>query len=113
MTEYIIEEYVTVAGKCPFGDWFQNLPVTQAEKVQDAVVRMEHGNLGKTKPVGEGVIERKLVNPALRLYFGRDGDRLIILLCGGGKKRQDADIAYAKRLWAEYKERKKAEKTRK
>ncbi|UWZ83012.1 type II toxin-antitoxin system RelE/ParE family toxin [Occallatibacter riparius] len=44
--------------------------------------------------------------PGYRVYFGRDGDSLVILLVGGTKRRQDAEIAVAKRLWQEYKERK-------
>ena len=44
--------------------------------------------------------------PGYRLYFGRDGEILVILLTGGTKRRQDADIEQAKTLWAEYKRRK-------
>jgi len=69
---------------------------------------MELGNFGDVKSVGEGVFERRIDwEPGYRIYFGRDGFELVVLVGGGTKSRQDADIARAKRLWAEYKLRKK------
>jgi putative addiction module killer protein len=60
--------------------------------------------------VGAGVSELRLVfGPGYRVYFGRDGERLVILLAGGTKKRQQADIEEAQSLWAEYKRRKRDE----
>lgn len=57
---------------------------------------MEQGNFSNVKGVGEGVLEYKIeFGPGYRIYFGRDADRLIILLYGGAKKRQDQDIAKA------------------
>jgi putative addiction module killer protein len=47
--------------------------------------------------------------PGYRIYFGKDGDDVVILLGGGTKSRQQADIERAKMLWAEYKTRKSAE----
>jgi hypothetical protein len=46
------------------------------------------------------------VSPGYRIYFGKDGERLVILFGGGSKRRQQADIEAAKRLWSEYKRRK-------
>ena len=69
---------------------------------------MRRWNLGDHKPVGEGVIERRIRHgPGYRLYFGRDGERLIVLIAGGAKKGQSRDIRTAQRLWKEYKRRKR------
>jgi putative addiction module killer protein len=62
------------------------------------------------KPVGEGVSEYRIdFGPGYRIYFGKDGDRLVILLGGGTKKRQQNDIQAAKTIWKIYKQRKKLE----
>jgi putative addiction module killer protein len=58
--------------------------------------------------VGGGVFECKInFGPGYRVYFGKDGKKLIILLAGGTKKRQQVDIKQAKELWLEYKKRRK------
>ena len=79
------------------------LSAQHADKVVQAIRRMEAGNLGDYKSVGGGVFEHRIHNPVLRVYFGKDGDELVILLAGGSKTRQDRDIAKAKELWREYK----------
>lgn len=100
--------YETEDGMCPFSDWFDALDAQAAAKVTTALVRMETGNPGDVKSVGEGVSERRITfGPGYRVYFGQDGADIVILLCGGTKKRQSKDIAAAKTLWAEYKRRKK------
>jgi len=69
---------------------------------------MEQGNLSNVKPVGEGVLEYRLdFGPGYRVYFGRDGDVLVILLTGGTKKRQQRDIEDARAYWRDYKDRKR------
>jgi putative addiction module killer protein len=71
---------------------------------------MEHGNFSAAKAVGSGVSEVRLdFGPGYRVYFGKDGERLVILLGGGTKRRQQADIDEAHTLWAEYKNRKREE----
>ena len=105
-----ILEFLDDAGGSPFASWFDDLDAQAAAKVTVALTRMEQGNLSNAKGVGAGVQEYRIDwGPGYRLYFGRDGDTLIILLCGGTKRRQDEDIAQAKALWAEYKRRKKEE----
>jgi len=100
--------YVTDDGKAPFGDWFDDLDTAAALKVRTALARIETGNLGDVKPVGQGVSERRIpLGPGYRVYFGQDGDKLVILLCGGTKKRQSKDIAQAKAFWDDYQARKK------
>jgi putative addiction module killer protein len=99
--------YVTEAGKAPFDDWFDKLDTIAALKVRTALARIETGNLGDVKPVGQGVSERRITfGQGYRVYFGQDGDKLVILLCGGTKKRQSKDIEQAKTFWDDYKSRK-------
>ena len=75
-----------------------------------AVLRVEQGNFASAKSVGSGVSELRLVfGPGYRIYFGRDGEKLVILLGGGTKRRQQSDIEAAHGLWAEYKRRKQEE----
>ncbi len=99
--------YSTEEGQAPFEDWFNKLDTMAALKVRTALARIETGNLGDVKPVGQGVSERRITfGPGYRVYFGQDGDKLVILLCGGTKKRQSKDIEQAKAFWDDYKARK-------
>ena len=94
-----VREYLDAEGKSPYAKWFDRLNVAAAVKVTTAVHRMEQGNFSNVKGVGTGVYEFRIdFGPGYRIYFGKDGDRLVILLAGGTKKRQDADIAAAKGL---------------
>jgi len=69
---------------------------------------MRQGNLGYHRGVGEGVLEHRIHDgPGCRIYFGRDGKKLIILLGAGTKKRQQRDIAAAQRIWLHYKSAKR------
>jgi len=105
MAELVV--YVTEEGKAPFDEWFDKLDTAAALKVRTALARIETGNLGDVKPVGQGVSERRIpFGPGYRVYFGQDGDTLVILLCGGTKKRQAKDIERAKAFWDNYKSRK-------
>jgi len=105
MAELVV--YVTEEGKAPFDEWFNKLDTAAALKVRTALARIETGNLGDVKPVGQGVSERRIpFGPGYRVYFGQDGDKLVILLCGGTKKRQSKDIEQAKAFWDDYKSRK-------
>ena len=105
-----ILQYETEEGDCPFEVWFDDLDVQAALKVTTAIARMEAGNFGDVKPVGQGVSERRIpFGPGYRLYFGRDGDKLVILLNGGTKKRQQKDIENAHAYWSNYQERKREE----
>ena len=78
-------------------------------KVTIALSRLQRGNVSNVQGLGEGVLELKLDwGPGYRVYFGQDGKTIVILLCGGTKKRQSQDIATAKARWADYKVRKSA-----
>ncbi|MGE0421847.1 MAG: type II toxin-antitoxin system RelE/ParE family toxin [Reyranellaceae bacterium] len=102
-------EFQTEDGRSPFGLWFAALDAEAAAKVTVALTRMSLGNFSSVEPVGSGVSEYKINwGPGYRIYFGKDGDRFVILLVGGTKKRQASDIAKAKGHWADYKRRKQS-----
>lgn len=72
-----------------YARWFDRLPAQAAAKVTVALVRMRQGNLSNVKGVGEGVLEYRIDwGPGYRIYLGRDGETVIILLGGGSKKGQ-------------------------
>ena len=108
-----VREYISAAGRSPFTKWLRALNVQAAAKVATALERIAEGNLSNVKTVGNGVLEYKVdFGPGYRIYFGRDGDRRVILLAGGMKKRQQEDIRQAKANWEDYRNRKAQEKTR-
>jgi putative addiction module killer protein len=97
-------------GRSPFRGWFDTLDGRAAAKVTIAISRVEQGNTSNLKAVGRGVSGIKVdFGPGYRVYVGQDGDVLVILLGGGTKQRQQADIAAAQERWADYKARKKAQ----
>ena len=99
-----IIEYLDADGTSPFANWFKRLSATEALKVSTYITRLEHGNFSNLKSVGSGVSELKINwGPGYRVYIGRDGDTLLILLGGGTKKRQQHDIDKAKERWKNYK----------
>lgn len=101
-----IREYLDEAGRSAFGRWFKGLDARAAAKVATVLARLEAGNLSEIKSVGSGVLERRIhFGPGYRIYFGREGDRLIILLGGGTKQGQRQDIERAKQRWADYLQR--------
>jgi len=102
-----IREYVDSEGRSSYERWFNRLNAQAAAKVATAMARMAAGNFSNVKGVGSGVFECRIdFGPGYRVYFGRDGERLVILLGGGTKKRQQNDIAAALRNWQDYKRRK-------
>ena len=106
-----IREYIEPDGRSLYAKWFNRLNAPAAAKVATALVRMEQGNFSTSKGIGEGVLECRIdFGPGYRIYFGKDGDALVILLGGGTKKRQQKDIVTAKILWKEYKRRKRQER---
>ena len=103
-----ILEYEDGEGRSPFGEWFEDLDAIAAAKVTVALARLEQGNTSNVKGVGQGVSEIKIdFGPGYRVYFGKDGGVLVILVGGGTKKRQELDIAAAQERWQDYKDRKK------
>ena|SRR5438445_6936196 len=99
-----IREYAE-AGRSPFAEWFNGLDAVTAARVDRYFRRLEAGNFGAAKPLLEGVFELRLdFGPGCRVYYGREGRAIIILLGGGSKRRQDADIAAAVQRWSRYKQ---------
>ena len=103
-----VEEYITEEGKSSFAEWFNGLDAHAANKVNVYLTRIEQGNTSSLKPI-KGAFQEVVINwgPGYRIYVGKDGDKLIILLGGGTKKQQQKDIDHAAILWEEYKYRKK------
>lgn len=105
-----IFEYLDRSGRSPYGEWFDNLNAPAAAKVTVAMTRLAQGNFSNVKGVGGAVFECRVdFGSGFRIYFGKDGKRLVILLGGGTKKRQQTDIADAKVRWQDYKNRKMRE----
>jgi putative addiction module killer protein len=100
-------EYLDTSGRSPFGDWFDGLNAQSAAKISVAVTRLRQGNVSRVKSVGGGVMEYKVdFGPGYRVYFGRDGERIVVLLAGGTKRHQNEDIRVAQARWSDYKRRK-------
>lgn len=105
-----VREYLNLDGRNLFGDWFDRLNSDAARRVTTSLYRLALGNFSNVKGVGSGVLECRIdFGPGYRLCFGRDGDRLVILLCGGTKQRQQNDITLAAECWQDYKRRKRSE----
>ena len=103
-----LREYIDRLGRSPFGRWFGKLDDDTQARITMALDRLERGNVSAIKGVGAGVLELRLdFGPGYRVYCGRDGETLVILLGGGTKRRQQADIEAAKALWLDYKGRKR------
>ena|SRR3970040_1523193 len=99
-----VKEYLDPAGRSPYARWFDDLHAPAAAKVATALYRLELGNFSNVKSVGSGVYECTIdFGPGYRIYFGKEGESLIILLGGSSKKDQWAAIAAAKKAWAVYK----------
>ncbi len=100
--------YKSLDGKRPFIDWSDSVKDKQAmQRVLARVARVRSGNFGDSKSVGSGVIELRIpYGPGYRVYFGRDGASIVVLLCGGDKGSQSKDIESAKKYWSDYQLRK-------
>jgi putative addiction module killer protein len=99
--------YESPSGAFPFDHWIEGLRDRQARYIiSTRLDRLEEGNYGNCKSVGEGVLELKInFGPGYRIYFAEDGPRLILLLLGGDKNTQQKDIKLAQSYWREFKER--------
>ncbi|HEU5016948.1 MAG TPA: type II toxin-antitoxin system RelE/ParE family toxin [Pseudolabrys sp.] len=99
-----IRYYGGTGGRQPFAEWFASWNLWHAPRSRV----LEQGNLSNVKSVGEGVLEYRIdFGPGYRVYFGRDGEALVILLTGGTKKRQRRDIDAARFFWQDYKQSKR------
>lgn len=96
--------YQTEDGQQPFRDWFQSLrDKVIVARIRARLERVEQGNLGDAKSVGQGVSELRFAfGSGYRIYFGQAGDTVVILLIGGDKSTQAKDIKQAHQYWADY-----------
>ncbi len=101
-----IELYRTQSGREPFTEWFNSIrDKTIINRIERRINRLEKGNFGDCKPVGEGVFELRLhFGSGYRIYFGEVANTVVVLLCGGDTSSQTRDIERAKTYWQEYKE---------
>lgn len=95
--------YVT-NGKDVFGEWLDGFKdISGRAAILKRIDRVEEGNFGEHRSVGNGVSEIRIhYGPGYRVYYGEDGPRIVLLLCGGDKGTQKKDIRRAQELWAEY-----------
>jgi putative addiction module killer protein len=101
-----VREYLHSGGVSPFAAWLDRLSAEAAAKVVAALARIQQGNVSNARGVGAGVYEYRIhFGPGYRIYFGKHGDRLVILVGGGTKKRQHEDINTAQLRWQDYKRR--------
>ena len=97
-----VREFLGSTGRSPFSKWLNGLAAQAAAKVTTALERISDGNLSNVKSVGNGVLEYRIdFGPGYRISFGREGNRLILLLAGGTKKRQQEDVRHTQENWEE------------
>jgi putative addiction module killer protein len=106
-----IREYHDRGGHSPFRDWYDRLNAEAARKVTTVLYRVGLGNFSNAKSVGAGVYQCKVnFGPGYRVYFGKEGEQIIILLGGGTKQRQQNDIKFALERWEDYRQRNKQQR---
>lgn len=106
-----IERYVRPDGRVPFAEWLDSLRDRTARvRIKSRLDRVELGNLGDYRSVGEGVFELRInYGPGYRIYFGQIKLTIVLLLCGGDKSTQEQDIRKAQEYWREYEEHQSAD----
>jgi len=105
--QFTIEQYKTGNGKIPFQSWLKKLKDRLAwSKIMVRLDRIRMGNFGDSKSIGEGLSELKIDSGSgYRIYFGKTGKTVVLLLVGGTKKTQPSDIKKAKEYWKDFKSR--------
>ena len=98
-----LRRYRAANGRVPLSEWLMALSDSTAGRVSAYIDRMKSGNFGHSRPVGAGVSELKVdFGPGYRVYYLRDGQTVVVLLCGGHKGSQRADIRQAHEYAADY-----------
>ena len=102
-----IRVYVTRDGKTPFVDWLGKLRDRSARtRIRIQLDRILLGNPGDRKSLGQGLYEIRIhYGPGYRVYYGKEGGHLVLLLCGGNKSTQQSDIRLANNYWQDYRNR--------
>lgn len=99
--------YKTIDNKIPFFDWFFSLKdKTTKQKIYSRLKQVKEGNLGDHKFEKQGVWELRFRN-GTRIYYGLDGNVLVVLLYGGTKRQQQKDITVSVNYWEDYKKTKR------
>ena len=104
-TAHEILYYMTSEGKIPFLEWLYSLKdKTVRAKIRIRLDWMVEGNFGDHRSVGDGIIELRVhYGSGYRVYFAREGGRIVVIMCGGDKSTQGKDIKLAKKYWEDYK----------
>jgi putative addiction module killer protein len=99
-----IRKYQAGNGDIPFDAWFEKIRDLRAKaKILIRLKRVEEGNFGDSKSLGDGVSEMRIPEgQGYRVYYGQTQNKIVILLCGGNKSSQQKDIALAKKYWSNY-----------
>lgn len=99
-----LQIFIAASGRKPFSDWLRTLSVDDRAMIRNRLDRVEKGNFGDMKSLGDGVYELRFhKRRGFRIYYGLDGRKIVLLLMGGDKSTQSKDITLAKRYWNEYK----------
>lgn len=103
--EYQIKIYETSTGKRPFDKWLNDLGDKKTQAIIDLrLERVKMGNFGQCRALGDGIYELKIdVGPGYRVYFGKIGLCVVLLLCAGDKQSQQGDIEKAKKYFQDFK----------
>ena len=102
--EQEVRVYSRSDGSEPFTEWMRGLRDGAARnRIRQRIARVRLGNCGDARSIGEGVFELRIhLGPGYRVYFGREGERVVILLCGGDKGSQARDSERAREFWRDY-----------
>ena len=102
-----VRHYISRTGKDVFDDWLSQVADARAQaKIASRINRLAAGNFGDCKPLGQGLWEMRIDwGPGYRVYYAMVGAVCVLLLCGGDKRKQSADIDRASRFLKDYKER--------
>lgn len=107
MPTVIVRRYATADSRVPVDEWLFGLrDLVTRSRIAARIARLEEGLRGDWKSVGGGIYELRIdYGPGYRVYYGQEGDALILLLCGGAKRTQEKDIERAHAYWKDYKTR--------
>jgi putative addiction module killer protein len=102
-----VRRYVTESGVDVIGDWLARLDDTREKaKINARIARLAAGNFGDCKRLREGACELRIDwGPGYRVYYAMAGRELVLLLCGGDKRKQSSDIERAIAYWDDYQRR--------
>lgn len=107
MSEFEIHHYLAAEGEDVFLNWLESLAdIATRARIEVRLARVERGLLGNFRYLNDGVSELKLdFGPGYRIYYGKEGSKIVILLCGGDKSTQRKDIKHAIEYWKDYQTR--------